>query len=204
MRFSLFAPPDRHPILCVGNEKSKVFFWDLQALEEWDGVEGPERGGRFKLPRNVMKKGVARKIVKGIGGSWGGSGGREPSIASEGTTTTNSHSTLFLNDRPTPNRNATPAEYGNENGYEGHADPFGAGTLTLPKSLLTLTEDIAPSRARLKFSTDDPFRALLPHRTHVVPRVTFAARQVAWSVGGEWMVVVGDQGMVAVFEGRGS
>ncbi|MCJ1251397.1 hypothetical protein MMC30_008630 [Trapelia coarctata] len=204
MRFSLFAPPGRHPILCIGNEKSKVFFWDLQALEEWDGVEPPERGGRFKLPRNLAKKGVARKIVKGVGGGGIGhmNGNRELSIASEGTATTNSHSTLFLNERPTPNRTATPAEYGN--GYEGVGDVWGGlglGTPTLSRP--ALLEDIAPSRARLKFSTDDPFRALLPHRTHVVPRVTFAARQVAWSVGGEWMVVVGDQGMVAVFEGRG-
>lgn len=200
----------RGPILAVGNEKSKVFFWDLGALAEWDGYEGGERGGQFKMLRGGRRKGVARPIGKGKGaaaapaaatglgtgtalGGWG-SGYRSVSIASETTTatTTNTTSTLFRNDRPTPNRTATPAAY--------PESPHDSGLRGLAPSGV---DHPAPSRARLKFSTDDPFRALLPHRTHVVPRVTFAARQVAWSVGGEWMVVVGDQGMVAVFEGKG-
>lgn len=203
----------RGPILAVGNEKSKVFFWDLGALAEWDGYEGGERGGQFKMPRGGRRKGVARPIGKGKGaaavtglgtgtalGGWG-SGYRSVSIASEITTatatTTNTTSTLFRNDRPTPNRTATPAEH--------PESPYDSGLLGLARTGLgpSAVDHPAPSRARLKFSTDDPFRALLPHRTHVVPRVTFAARQVAWSVGGEWMVVVGDQGMVAVFEGKG-
>jgi len=205
----------RGPILAVGNEKSKVFFWDLGALEEWDGCDRGERGGQFKMPRGGRRKGVARPIAKGAGGkgkgtgaglgAWG-SGYRSVSIASEttATTTTNTTSTLFLNDRPTPNRNATPGDYSESLRESG----LGRGSLGVGAragiGLDILGDDPTPSRARLKFSTDDPFRALLPHRTHVVPRVTFAARQVAWSVGGEWMVVVGDQGMVAVFEGKGA
>ena len=55
------------------------------------------------------------------------------------------------------------------------------------------------ARAKQKFGTDNPFSKIHPHRTQVVPKVTFAARQCAWSVGGEWMVVVGDQGMLAIF-----
>ncbi|KAI9714684.1 MAG: hypothetical protein M1812_006349, partial [Candelaria pacifica] len=45
----------------------------------------------------------------------------------------------------------------------------------------------------------DPFFNIAPHKTITVPNVVFAARQAAWSVGGEWMVVVGNYGMMAVF-----
>lgn len=34
MRFGLFHQPHKRPILAIGNMKSKVFFWDLQRLEE--------------------------------------------------------------------------------------------------------------------------------------------------------------------------
>ncbi|EON66049.1 hypothetical protein W97_05292 [Coniosporium apollinis CBS 100218] len=48
MRFGLFHAPEKHPVLVMGNERSKLFFWDLQALEE--GVESGDptlgRGGR--------------------------------------------------------------------------------------------------------------------------------------------------------------
>ncbi|MCJ1284510.1 hypothetical protein MMC26_003843 [Xylographa opegraphella] len=163
MRFSLFCQPGMRPILVIGNEKSKVFFWDLQSLEEWDGaskeVDEDDNDTRFKVPR--AKKGIARKVL---------SKQRESSIASTTTTTTNTGSSVDPNHR-------------------------------FHSTSLTATDDSVEShsRARLKFAVDDPFRALIPHRTHVVPRVTFASRQAAWSVGGEWMVVVGDQGMIALF-----
>ncbi|MCJ1415906.1 hypothetical protein MMC32_002241 [Xylographa parallela] len=162
MRFSLFCQQDKRPILVIGNEKSKVFFWDLQSLEEWEGSSkdaDENNDNRFKIPR--AKKGIARKIL---------SKQRESSIASTTTTTTNTGSSV---------------------------DP---NSLVNSTSLNTTDENVeGNSRATQKFAVDDPFRTLIPHRTHVVPRVTFASRQIAWSVGGEWMVVVGDQGMIALF-----
>ena len=55
-----------------------------------------------------------------------------------------------------------------------------------------------PARRRKRYGVEDPFKKLLPHNVAVVPKVLFASRQAAWSVGGEWMVAVGDQGMIAV------
>ena len=162
MRFSLFCQPEKRPILVIGNEKSKVFFWDLQSLEEWAETskdDDDNNDNRFKIPR--AKKGIARKIL---------SKQRESSIASTTTTTTNTGSSVG----PHSLLHSTSRNAADEN-REGS------------------------SRARQKFAVDDPFRTLIPHRTQVVPRVTFASRQVAWSVGGEWMVVVGDQGMIALF-----
>ena len=160
MRFSLFCQPHKRPILVIGNEKSKVFFWDLQSLEEWDDNRDSEDADRSKFKIPQARKGIARKIVKQ----------REVSIASTTTTTTttNTGSSLGPSAR-------TQCVDETENLIEGS------------------------SRASLKFAVDDPFKSLLPHRTHVVPKVTFAARHIAWSVGGEWMIIAGDQGMMAVF-----
>jgi polycomb protein EED len=54
-------------------------------------------------------------------------------------------------------------------------------------------------RDREKYSTGNPFQLLAPHKTVTVPKITFEGRQIAWSVGGEWMVVVGGQGMIGIF-----
>jgi polycomb protein EED len=50
-----------------------------------------------------------------------------------------------------------------------------------------------------KYSMGDPLRALEAHRHENVPRVLFTGRQVAWSMDGEWCVVTGSEGVVAVF-----
>lgn len=50
MRFGLFHQPHKHPILAMGNEKSKLFFWDLQRLEEGGAADGKDEPA-FKLPR---------------------------------------------------------------------------------------------------------------------------------------------------------
>jgi polycomb protein EED len=42
------------------------------------------------------------------------------------------------------------------------------------------------------------FRA--PHKEEVVRGLEFTGRQVAWSTGGEWCVVVGSAAVVAIFE----
>ena len=154
----------------IGNEKSKVFFWDLQTLEEWDGKsQVADSEEKFKLPRAMSatrgRKGVARKI--------GGNGKqRESSIASNTTTTTtttNSFNTGLASSGP-----------------------------DIPELQIIGAADLNPSWTKMKYGVEDEFKRLLPHRTVIVPRVTFAARQVAWSVGGEWLVVVGDQGMIAL------
>ena len=158
MRFSLFAAAGARPILAVGNDRSKVYFWDLQSLEEWEGEDPAavaEEGAVVAAVKPMAgvgtrgrgrvggRKGVARAVTK-----------REESIASSSVT--------------------------------GSASAAGGGKKA--------------STAAQKFAVDDPFRALRHHEKCTVPKVTFAVRQIAWSVGGEWMVAVGDQGMVALFK----
>lgn len=55
-RFGLLDEPGTHPILCMGNQESKYFFWDLRKLEE-----GLDPGDEKKV------KGRGKKRRKGIG-----------------------------------------------------------------------------------------------------------------------------------------
>ena len=151
VRFSLFNAPMKRPMLAIGNNESKIYFWDLQTLEEWDeqnsqSDEFRDRGRKGTV--KAKKRGGARPVPKQ----------REASVASS---TTTGQTPLVSSD---PGLDSAPL-----------------------------------SRAAMKYSLEDPFRKLSSHAESTVPRVSFAARQVAWSVGGEWMVVVGDQGMVALF-----
>ena len=148
VRFGLFMAPSMSPILAIGNNESKVYFWDLQVLEECDG-----RGANEEFRDRVRGRGGRGRNKRG--------GGRAIT--------------------------------------KGHRDSTGAsatGQSALPTEPMV---DTHLSKAAQKYRVDDPFRLLLNHAESTVPRVSFAARQVAWSVGGEWMVVVGDQGMIALF-----
>ena len=51
-----------------------------------------------------------------------------------------------------------------------------------------------------RYKMSDPLENLLPHREEVVRGLNFLGRQVAWSVGGEWCVIVGSASVIAVFQ----
>ncbi len=142
MRFSLFSQPFKAPILVIGNEKSKVFFWDLQRLETWTEKDDV----RFRMP---FKKNSRQPT----------GGQREPSVASTTSSSVN------------PGSNDSQSS---------------AATSGFPRS-------------RERYGVEDPFKEIKPHNAITVPKIEFAARKAAWSVGGEWLFVVGDQGMIAIF-----
>lgn len=155
MRFSLFMAPNLRPILAIGNTTSKIFFWDLQALEEWDGTD---------IDPSLESSMRERSSTRGRGGRKRGGPAsrlqqREESVASSA---------------------ATPDTFSITMGSDDNAK----GAMT---------------NAWRKYNIESPFRPLMPHRTLTVKKVTFTARQMAWSVGGEWAVVVGSQGMIALF-----
>lgn len=141
MRFSLFSQPFKAPILAIGNEKSKVFFWDLLSLETWTEKDDVP----FRVPAKKNSKQPS-------------SGQRELSVAS------NTSSSV----------------------HPGSNDSQSSTNSGFPKS-------------RERYGVEDPFKEIKPHKEVTVPKIEFAARRAAWSVGGEWMMVVGDQGMIAVF-----
>ena len=147
MRFSLFSQPFKAPILVIGNEKSKVFFWDLQRLETWS-----EKDDVFRIPAKKSNNSKQSSISRQ----------RELSVAS----TTSSSVHPASNDSQLLSSSATSREF---------------------------------PRSRERYGVEDPFKEIKPHKSVTVPKIEFAARGAAWSVGGEWLLVVGDQGMIAVF-----
>lgn len=65
MRFSLFAGPNHHPILAMGNERSKFSFWDLQALE--DGLDDESDNDMSSDSDGVEKTPSGHGKTNGIG-----------------------------------------------------------------------------------------------------------------------------------------
>jgi len=170
-------------MLACGNEASQVFLWDLQRLEEWAGSDSVRNADAatdpFKHELLLNFRGTKRGKTKAKHqrGGWRGNLQRAQSFASE---TTNGGGV----------GGETVSNVGAEDtpDAEGFVEPSGAD---MEKALAKLEE---------KYKHDNPFgKPLKPHHEFTVPKIEFATRQVAWSVGGEWMVAVGDQGMIAVF-----
>ena len=235
MRFSAFTSPNERPVLGIGNEKSKMFFWDLQSIEEWSGSitpdiledlrNGPRTGPGTGRGRGRSKKRTAYRSGGGRGGGRGRSGAaslisassfvenRESSILSGGTGAEEDSSaylmptTLGLTNAEassSPSRprtsSATPATWS--------VDPPRSSDTPATTISGGANQDLAPANFAgdvtkwppnyTKFSPHDPWMKLKPHAERVAPKVNFAIRQMAWSVGGEWCVVVGDEGMICI------
>lgn len=159
-RFSLFHMPNKHPILVMGNERSKFMFWDLQRLEDTNHSDDSAKiENTFRVP-NKRKR--AERDAPGLGMGRGSLLQREESIAS------NASSGILST---------------------------GTGT-----SVNSNNSDGAKIKGNKKtWSISDPFAPIPSHKNVIIPKMTFCSRRIAWSVGGEWAVAVGDHGMVCLF-----
>lgn len=159
-RFSLFHMPNKHPILVMGNERSKFMFWDLQRLEDTNHSDDSAKiENTFRVP-NKRKR--AERDAPGLGMGRGSLLQREESIAS------NASSGILST---------------------------GTGT-----SVNSNNSDGAKNKGNKKtWSISDPFAPIPSHKNVIIPKMTFCSRRIAWSVGGEWAVAVGDHGMVCLF-----
>lgn len=63
-------------------------------------------------------------------------------------------------------------------------------------------KDLARSKENWakKYDMTDAWADIAPHKDEVIRGLEFTGRQCAWSVGGEWCVVVGSAGVLAIFE----
>jgi polycomb protein EED len=162
MRFGLFHELGARPILVMGNERSKIFFWDLEKLEH--GVAALLKPEPEPKKRSHNKGASASRVRMREGSA-------TESLTSEVTDVT-SYTTLSVSASAV---NASVSATARGKGKREKEGPTSVG---------------------------DPFWPIQSHKSVVVGKVKFATRQVAWSRGGEWCVVVGDCGMVCLF-GRG-
>jgi polycomb protein EED len=58
--------------------------------------------------------------------------------------------------------------------------------------------------SRRKYDIDDPNAKIMAHKVENIRTHSFTGRQVAWSPGGDWCVVVGSADVVAVLERWGT
>lgn len=56
LRFGLFHEPNMRPIMVMGNEASKFYFWDLQKCEEGEDIVKKGKGGRKKAVKDGLKE----------------------------------------------------------------------------------------------------------------------------------------------------
>ena len=62
-------------------------------------------------------------------------------------------------------------------------------------------DDAGPGgKGRKEDDISDPFGLIKAHSIQEIPHVKTSIREVGWSKGGEYMVAVGDAGMVAIFK----
>ena len=216
-RFGLLRSPGMRPILCMGTEQSKFYFWDLQDLEEGKayveekGRRGGKggRGGRGKKEKtNVSSENLNR--LEGLR--------RAESVASESTATGTGTGT-----------GTGPGKSTRESHH------FLLTPLHLPKTppqqILTSnptipahpsTTSVTPSQPQnqdpdRKHDLSDAFRQLPPQNVQIAGtgwttfgqgktkrERHFATSQLDWSPDGRWLLAVGDLGMVCVFYRDGS
>ena len=78
----------------------------------------------------------------------------------------------------------------------------------MAKSTSTDSHGAIPGQASLRRKSkspgstrhmSDPFTNIEAHESVVINDDDFRTRQIAWCANGEWMVAVGDEGMMAVF-----
>lgn len=186
MRFSLLMPtqthPHLHPVLAIGNTKTKVFFWDLMGLEIGHdaGMTSPNDEDKFKRPDSKSKRKAgepfSRRALEGYPASdvrsespLASSSRRSSSVITTANASSPAMSSL---QEPEVSTTATsPALF----------DPPSVVPSTLPRMN--------------KYRINDPFIPVPAHYSHT-PNVNYhlSARQAAWSPCGRWCVIAGESG----------
>lgn len=194
MRFSLLMPsrahPDLHPVLAIGNTKTKMFFWDLMGLEVGHdgGMTTSNDDERFKRPDSKSKK----RGVDSIRALEAYSTSDPRSVSPFASSSRRSSSAV------TTTNASSPATFPQQ-------EPEVSTTRTSP-ALFDTPPVAANTLPRMtKYRVVDPFTPIPAHFSHT-PNVNYhlLARQAAWSPCGRWCVVAGESGskdaMAAVYE----
>lgn len=134
----------------------------------------------------------------------GGGVGRPPlhsRIRDIDSPSTHSTSNISISSRSTPISSSNPTHAPDTKSTPHPApNPINSSQITAQTS--DLKKEYRKNRETWvkKYGLGDAERELAAHKEDVVKGFNFTGRQAAWSPGGEWCVVVGSAGVVAVFE----
>jgi polycomb protein EED len=171
------------------NTASKVFFWDLARLEEYhDFLTNLTAAGTNPTDANTPLR--PSFLVPFRHRNRGPSAlSRVRDTSPTDSTSTDSHSHSHTN---TDTNNAPHViSQSLSQAQEALSHVTGLSRSDAAKSLETWAK---------RYAIGDPFEDLAAHKEEVVKGLGFVGRQIAWSRGGEWCVVVGSAGVIGVFE----
>lgn len=215
MRFGFYpGSATTNPVLAMCNTASKVFFWDLARLEEYydylasinaaaqpesinpaistevaAGASAPDvKRPSFLIPyrhRNRSSLNVLSRLA------------RDASPSESTSTDTNSNPNSFSHRHAHPHSHTAPGM---------PADPP-SRSQPAPLHQQSVIAGLTPSDVEKsleiwgkRYAISDPNVNIFAHKDEVVKGLGFVGRQIAWSRGGEWCVVVGSAGVIGVFE----
>lgn len=191
MRFSMYQAAGRHPVLAFCNASSKIMFWDMARLTSYYGfitaTQDPDRDKAVPLARPSWLKPIQhRNRVDAAKG-----GGDAVSKL-----------------RDVSDKDSLASGGGGGGGGWGQT-----ATPDPEKAQEYSAETIASWET--KHNMCDPHGVIKAHGEEIVGRknkdergagkrkkvpLTFVGRQVAWSRGGEWCVVVGSQNLAVILQ----
>ncbi|KAH8593006.1 hypothetical protein B0O99DRAFT_628635 [Bisporella sp. PMI_857] len=174
------------PVLAMCNSSSKVLFFDFRRLEEHhDYIQALENttAATQALPSatDSTSPAKANSIVPDIK--------RPPFLIPFKSRNRGGSSHIRAIDR-------IAASHGSPSGSERST------TMPEEKEKSTAAADEKKSRENWghRYFIGDSQKDLLPHKEEMVKGLNFVGRQIAWSTGGEWCVVVGSAGVISIFE----
>jgi polycomb protein EED len=193
MRFSLFpGSKTSNPVLAFCNGVSKVFFWDFARLEEYYDIIDYLPGGATNPNQNAVPSAVGNT-------SFSSASGPAPDLPSSSTPRKHPFLQPFqrrnrggavarLAREASPTESSSSHHTGSDNTADKDPDA-GKGKV-----------DWARSRAlwEKKYDMGDPLKELDAHQVETVKGLGFMGRQTAWSSDGQWCVVVGSAGVIAI------
>jgi len=208
-RFSLHLPlyypePSRHPILAICNSSSKIFFWDLDRLLVYQDYSKAHTASDGTVTSSITTYPNLPKRPNWL-------------IPSRPRKSQHSPGKKDILGRL---RDLSPPESVASSQRTGSIEPFNGSETAASQEQWERRYSIGdPQRGGSRVSRSDEAQnfntatngkkkgnnrveelvGVEAHRVEVVPKYVMQGRQVAWSVGGEWCVVVGTPNIVAVY-----
>jgi len=197
-------------VLCMCNQSSKVYFWDLKRLEEYyDYINTlPSSTNKNAAIPNLLPSGTMDATPSFSSNVSGGAAGglgttKRPAFLMPFRHRTRGGGVASalqrVKDRDRDEASEVESTSGNDSPGPNLTHSHG---LTQPGEKGMTAADAEKSREiwSKRYAIGDPLAELTSHKEETIKGLTVCGRQVSWSRGGEWCVIVGSNRVIGVFE----